>query len=82
MTHIFNYLYDIHPLLPLGYLAILVNGIAMPPLYCVFRQQPVSLNLILVEARAGRGWAVYAKYSSIALIACSILVVGNISTRV
>ena len=75
MNAVFNYLYDIHPLLPAAYFVLLVVGFAAPPLYCVLKDAPVSLKRVWSDAAAGSALASFAKYSYLTLCVASIVVI-------
>jgi hypothetical protein len=73
MATIFAALYEIHPVMPAFYLALLANGVAAPGLYCVVKGIPLDISRIWNLARQGNGGARYAVGSWVVFALASAL---------
>ena len=70
---LFQFIYGIHPLLPMAYLLLLATGLLAPALYCAARKIP-SIAVIWSCSKAGDRWAkavvaVYALFAAVTLLA-------------
>ena len=76
MTHIFQVLYQVHPLLPLAYLAVLGNGLLGPAIYCAVRGIPYDIKQIWSLAKRCQKGARYVVISWAAFAALTVLVLA------
>jgi|GEM_PF-7114882 len=76
MTHIFQVLYQVHPLLPLVYLGVLGNGLLGPAIYCAVRGIPYDITQIWSLAKRGQTGARYVVISWAAFAVLTVLVLA------
>jgi hypothetical protein len=77
MTHIFQVLYQVHPLLPLVYLVVLGNGLLGPAIYCAVRGVPYDIAQIWSLAKRGQAGARYVFVSWAVFAVLTILVLAS-----
>jgi len=75
MSAVFQTLYNLHPALPLLYLAIMGNGLIGPAIYCAVSRVPYDITRILELARNGARGARYALFSWGGFAITSVLVI-------
>lgn len=78
MRQIFEILYAIHPLLPIAYFAIFVNGAVAPVLYCAVKGAPLDISRVLGLAKSGSVGAKYVLASWLFLVLASVVLVAAI----
>jgi hypothetical protein len=59
MLSIFATLHNLHPLLPVVWFVIFVNGISGPTVYCIVQRMPVDIGRVWQLAKQRRPGAMY-----------------------
>jgi hypothetical protein len=81
MGAVFNVLYAVHPLAPVLFLALMLNGLLAPAIYAWRRHIPLDIGQIRTRASTGESFAKYAYLSWLVFLVPAVSVAGLLIIR-